>query len=135
MASKTFPGNYSSLDPISKFIAEEAELAGLDENTVYSIQLAVDEACTNIIEHAYGGEGVGDIVCICSSDPSAFEVELRDKGQSFDPKSIQDPDVGVPLENLKSRGAGVFLMNKLMDEVSFDFTNVGETRLKMLKKK
>lgn len=134
MAMKTFPGKYTSLEPISEFVAEEASLAGLDESTVYSIQLAVDEACTNIIEHAYGGEGIGDIVCVCISKPDAFEVELRDRGAAFDPKSVPDPKVGAALEDLKSRGAGIFLMKKLMDEVSFDFTRTGETRLRMLKK-
>jgi serine/threonine-protein kinase RsbW len=134
MASKKFPGNYASLGLISDFVAKEAARAGLDENSVYSVQLAVDEACTNIIEHAYGGEDLGEIVCACSSSSSGFEVELRDKGKSFDPKTIPEPQLGIPLEKLKSRGAGIFLMKKLMDEVNFDFTNGGETRLRMLKK-
>jgi serine/threonine-protein kinase RsbW len=134
MASKKFPGNYSSLALIGQFVAKEAARAGLDENSVYSVQLAVDEACTNIIEHAYGGENLGEIVCVCSTSSSGFEVELRDTGQTFDPKTIPDPQLGVPLEKLKSRGAGIFLMKKLMDEVKFDFTKGGETRLRMLKK-
>ena len=134
MASKIFPGRYSSLEPISEFIKHEANKAGLDEDAVYSIQLAVDEACTNIIEHAYGGEGNGEIECICSSTAAAFEVELRDKGKAFDPKLIPDPQTGVPIEKLKNRGAGLYLMRKLMDEVNFDFSNVGETRLRLLKK-
>jgi serine/threonine-protein kinase RsbW len=134
MAMKTFPGKYSSLGQISEFIAQEAGQAGLDENTVYAIQLAVDEACTNIIEHAYGGEGIGEIVCVCNSSPSEFEVELRDKGKTFDPKLVPNPELGIPLEKLKSRGAGIYLMNKLMDEVKFDFSNGEETRLRLLKK-
>jgi serine/threonine-protein kinase RsbW len=135
MASKTFPGYFSSLGPISEFIAKEAEIAGLDDHEIYSVQLAVDEACTNIIEHAYEGEGKGDIVCICESKPDRFEIELRDRGKSFDPDIIPDPKVGVPIDSLGSRGAGVYLMKKLMDEVSFVFSEGGETILRMMKKR
>lgn len=134
MKSKTFPGNYASLSLISKFVAEVAEDAGLDECEVYNIQLAVDEACTNIIEHAYGGEGKGDIICACGSGPDAFEIEIRDRGRSFDPNMVPAPDTDVPLEKVRSRGAGIYLMKKLMDEVSFDFSNGGETVLRLLKK-
>lgn len=135
MASKTFPGNYSSLGLISEFIAKEAEIAGLDDEEIYSVQLAVDEACTNIIEHAYEGEGKGDIVCICEASRDRFEIELRDKGKPFDPGRIPDPKVGAPLENLGNRGAGIYLMKKLMDEISFDFSEGGETILRMIKRR
>jgi serine/threonine-protein kinase RsbW len=135
MASKTFPGKFSSLGPISEFIAKEAKIAGLDDQEIYSVQLAVDEACTNIIEHAYEGEGRGDIVCICEAIPDGLEIELRDKGKPFDPGRIPDPEVGVPLESFGSRGAGVFLMKKLMDEVSYVFSEGGETILRMIKRR
>lgn len=135
MFSKTFPGNLSSLGPISDFVAHAAEQAGLDENSVYSVQLAVDEACTNIIEHAYGGEGDGTINCLCTYDEEIFSVELRDKGKQFNPDLIPEPEVGVPLEELGNRGAGLFLMKKLMDQVTFDFSNSKETVLRMTKKK
>lgn len=133
MVSKTFPGNYSSLGPISEFVAKEAENAGLDEQSIYSVQLAVDEACTNIIEHAYEGEGKGNIVCRCESRPNGFEIELRDRGKSFKPEHIPDPKVGIPIEQLGSRGAGVFLMKKLMDDVHYGFSENGETILRMTK--
>ena len=135
MATKTFPGIFSSLGPISDFIAIAGEKAGLDENSIYSVQLAVDEACTNIIEHAYGGEGNGDIVCRCDSNSESFFVELRDQGKQFNPEIIPEPEVGVPLENLGNRGAGLFLMKKLMDHVVFDFSTPNETTLRMTKNK
>ena len=135
MTSKTFPGYYSSLGPISDFVAKQAESAGLDEQSVYAVRLAVDEACTNIIEHAYEGEGRGDIICICVSSSDGFEIELRDKGKAFNPEDVPDPEVGVPLENLGNRGAGIFLMKKLMDDVSYAFSEGGETVLRMMKKR
>jgi serine/threonine-protein kinase RsbW len=56
MSSQVFPGKFSSLEKISKFVKTEAENAALDDKSIYEVQLAVDEACSNIIEHAYNGE-------------------------------------------------------------------------------
>jgi len=135
MPSKNFPGSFSSLEKISDFITENAESCGLDENAIYAVQLAVDEACSNIIEHAYGGEGKGDIECTCNILDDGLEVVLKDKGKSFIPEDVQEVKVGVPLEELGSRGAGIFLINKLMDEVNFEFSKQGGTTLKLKKNK
>lgn len=135
MSSKIFPGEFSTLEKISEFIAEHAELVGLDEKATYAVQLAVDEACTNIIEHAYGGEGVGDIKITCNQLEDGLEIIIKDKGKGFNPEEIEQPNIGAPLEDLGNRGAGVYLINKLMDEVHYEFTkNIGAT-LKMKKKK
>ena len=61
MPKKLFPGRYASLAEIGEFIGLAAQAAGFDSKDVYAIKLAVDEACTNIIEHGYGGEGIGKI--------------------------------------------------------------------------
>ena len=135
MASRVFPGVFSSLETISEFVSEHAKACGLDENATYAVQLAVDEACSNIIEHAYGGEGIGDIECTCNILDDGLEVILRDEGKSFNPNEVQEIVVGVPLEELGNRGAGIFLINKLMDEVHFEFSTQGGTKLVLKKKK
>lgn len=135
MASKVFPGKFSSLEKISDFIEEYAQICGLDENATYAVQLAVDEACSNIIEHAYGGEGLGNIECTCNVLDDGLEVILRDRGKSFNPDEIHEIEVGVPLEKLGNRGAGIFLINKLMDEVHFEFSKQDGTTLVLKKKK
>jgi serine/threonine-protein kinase RsbW len=50
--SQTFPGRFDSLTVISEFVTRAAQAAGLDTRAVCAVQLAVDEACSNIIEHA-----------------------------------------------------------------------------------
>lgn len=135
MPSKTFPGDYKSLAKIGKFITEIARLAGFDSSQIYSVQLAVDEACTNIIEHGYGGEGQGDIICECEQINDGLEIKLRDWGKSFQPNEIPEPDYEVPLEKLQSRGAGLFLMQKTMDEVQFQFDEKEGNLLTLVKRK
>lgn len=137
MGSKIFSGHYKNLAKISDYVAKYALDAGLDEQEVYNVQLAVDEACTNIIEHSYGGEGVGEIVCTCNLFSGGIEIVLEDEGIHFDPDLIPEPDITLPIEEVTPRGAGVFLMNKVMDEVNYEFKNGAGTilRMKKIKKK
>ena len=60
-----FPGRYGSLNEVVDFVTGAANAVGLDADGVNAVQLAVDEACSNIIDHAYGGEGRGEIECTC----------------------------------------------------------------------
>ena len=132
MVSQKFPGKYSSLAEIGKFVVGEAETAGLDEQGVYAVQLAVDEACTNIIEHAYGGEGKGEIEVTTTLLSDGIEITLRDNGERFEPETVPEPEMNIPLEEVEMRGAGIFLIKKMMDEVHYQFGN-GGTILKMRK--
>ena len=133
MPTLKFLGNYENLAKICDFVVLEAKDAGLSEKAVYAVQLAVDEACSNIIEHAYGGEGMGDIKCTCEAVNDKFLVILQDKGRPFIPQSVPEPDLNAPLEEVKPRGAGLFLMHKLMDEVQFKSTEKSGNVLTMVK--
>lgn len=133
MPTEKFPARFASLSKIGDFIKRAAAEAGLDESGTYAVQLAVDEACSNIIEHAYGGESQGDIQCTYRITNKSLRIILRDSGRPFDPDSIPDPNFGAPIEQLKPRGAGIFLMRKLMDQVSFEFDSEHGNVLTMVK--
>ncbi|MCJ7701562.1 MAG: ATP-binding protein [Anaerolineales bacterium] len=134
MPIRTFPGRYASLAEISEFVANSAQEAGLDKKGVYAVKLAVDEACTNIIEHGYGGEGDGKIECSCDIGGDALTIRLRDWGKTFDPCCVPEPDFDVPLEELQARGAGLYFMYELMDTVKFSFHPKKGNLLVMVKK-
>jgi len=134
MSTTTVSGRFKSLARISEFVSQFAEEAGLDETATYTVLVAVDEACTNIIEHAYGGEGRGDIQCACDVKDDTLTIILRDRGDPFDPASVPEPDFNVPLQELKFRGVGLVLMQKIMDEIKFTTTPDGENILTMIKR-
>lgn len=115
-----FPGKYESLPAISAFVTQFARELGFDEDAVYAVELAVDEACTNIIEHAYKHDD-GTIVCSCAELKKGIKITLEDQGKTFDPLEVPEPDPSLPLEKVSPRGAGLFLMRKMMDEVHFEF--------------
>ena len=102
------------------FVVEAAQRAGLDEREVYHCQLAVDEACTNIIEHGYGRNGRDNVIdIICRSDDRQFIITVVDDSLEFDPFSRPDPDPATLLEHRKEGGWGIYFIKKMMDEVAY----------------
>jgi len=130
-----FPARFARLAAVGEFVTHAAEAAGLNARAVYAVQLAVDEACANIIEHAYGGEGRGDIECTCIVNKNGLTVILRDYGRPFDPTSVPEPDLCASLEDRKVRGLGLYFIRQLMDQVRFEFTADSGNVLTMVKRK
>lgn len=135
MQTVTLPGRLENLALLSKWITQQAKEAGLDETATYAVDLAVDEAFTNIIEHAYGGEGHGEVQCTCQVGDDGLTITLRDFGEPFNPEKIPAPNVKARLADLKSGGAGLFLIRKMMDEVRFEFNPKTGNVLTMVKHK
>jgi anti-sigma regulatory factor (Ser/Thr protein kinase) len=118
--SLTVSSDVANLRLIADFITQAAQRANLDEQDVFAIQMAVDEACTNIIEHAYAGAR-GDICLTCQVKPGECVVTIHDRGHPFDPETIPPPDLNCDLEARRIGGLGLYFMRKLMDEVHFSF--------------
>ena len=133
----TFPGRFESLAAISEFVTNAARSAGLDACAVDAVQLAVDEACSNIIEHAYGGEGHGDIECTCRVNDDGLTVILRDHGCSFDPSLVPEPNTHPSLDDKTCTGGGLglYFMRQMLDEVDFDFAPGSGNVVTMVKRK
>lgn len=122
MHTASFPARFDSLESIGNLAAQAAREAGFDDNAVYEVQLAVDEAATNIIEHAYGGEGKGEIRITYQITNDSLILRIYDRGIPFDPHLIEQPKLHLKLEELSPRGLGLYWMRNLMDDVHFEFT-------------
>lgn len=114
-------------------VTEWAQKAGFDDRVLYDIQLAVDEACANVVHHAYQGMERGDMEVLCSFDDGVFIIQVRDWGKSFEPDSVEEPDVDAPLEERTIGGLGLFLVKQVMDHVQFTFDPELGNELKMTK--
>lgn len=134
MITVVFPGRYTSLAAISEFIRLATDTFGLDSYAAYAVQTAVDEACSNIIEHAYGGENKGEIVIGYEIIGEDLIIRLQDFGKPFEPDNIPTPDVQATLEDRKENGLGLYFMRQWMDEVHFQFSK-GMNTLTMVKRK
>jgi serine/threonine-protein kinase RsbW len=134
----TIAGRFDKIRSVCKFVANGAQESGLDEAAVFHVELACDEACTNIIEHAYGAENVGEIEISWHVDDRRFTVTIHDKGRSFDPANVPTPlddetETGNSIPDLKVGGLGLHFMRTLMDEVYFDFDQEKGNTLVMVK--
>ena len=134
MDSITVPASLESLARISDFITDATTRAGLDEHAAWQVQLAVDEAATNIIQHGYTNGPPGDIVLSWRVDGVEFAVTLRDRGRRFKPEDVPPPDINAPLEERRAGGLGIYLMNRLMDNVSFVHDEQAGNTLTMTKR-
>jgi serine/threonine-protein kinase RsbW len=110
----------SQLETISTFVIETGHELGLDERSIYELHLAVDEACTNVIQHAYRGLG-GWIEVAVEATQGGLQVIIHDRGEAFDPQAVPTPDPKTPLEQRPIGGLGLFLMRQVMDRVEFHF--------------
>jgi len=131
----TYPATFASLASICSQVRQAASVAGFDQQSVYEIELAVDEACANIIEHSYGAEGLGDIRCDCLESPDSFTIILQDTGCCFNPEDVPEPDLVSPVEKRHEGGLGLFFMRQGMDEVHFEPCEGSGTRLTMVRNK
>jgi serine/threonine-protein kinase RsbW len=112
----------SSTDNLSKirsFTRKHAAGSGFDEDTISKIILAVDEACTNIVKHAYHYFPQGEITINIKSYKSKFKITITDSGSKFNPSEIEEPNLKEYHKQKKVGGLGMFLMKKLMDEVNY----------------
>ncbi len=120
--SQSFPAALNSLDAINKLVYEACQAADLDNNTIYKVTLSVSEACTNIIEHAYGESSEETIDCTCWVSADEINILLHDHGKPFDPLTVPKPDIHAELEERSKGGLGLYFINELMDEVRFKST-------------
>ena len=130
----TVPGRYDRLEQICAFVAEAATEAGLDDMESNRCQLAVDEACTNVIEHGYDGEDRGQIEISCKAYPGELTIIIQDFAARFDPTSVSEPERGASLEEMRIGGLGLYFMRQVMDAVEFSYEN-GGNRLTLVKRK
>jgi anti-sigma regulatory factor (Ser/Thr protein kinase) len=115
------PADYRCLGVLSAAVAAVVEqVPGLPDagSLTYDVQLAVQEACTNIVAHAYGDRIDGRIEATIgrTERPRGLIIHLYDTGESFDPSTVLGPDLSEP----QTHGYGLHLMRALLDEVAYE---------------
>jgi serine/threonine-protein kinase RsbW len=125
MPNVTFPARFEFLDEIREFVADVAREGGFTEKEIYSLQLAADEAASNIIEHAYAGISGADIDITCDMHGDTLTITMWDTGKSFNPSKVKQPNLKADLSDRQIGGLGMYLMRKLMDEVRYESSSEG----------
>ncbi len=113
------PSQTEKLNMAREFVADAAKGFGFKEDDINNIALAVDEACTNIIKHAYSYASDKEIDIVVSMKETEFEIRIEDQGKHFNPKQVPVPNMKEYMSHYKRGGLGMYLMKKLMDKVEY----------------
>jgi serine/threonine-protein kinase RsbW len=119
--TKTILSKTDNLSHVRKFIEAEARSFGFSDEDISNIVLAVDEACTNIIKHAYRYASDKEIEISVFRNKHTFEIRIKDSGKPFDPSAVLPLDLKKYIGNRQRGGLGVYLMRRLMDKVEYSF--------------
>ena len=111
----TFPALPDRLKLVRGAVAETARLNGCSEGVARDIVIAVDEACQNIIRHAYRGEEGEEIVLHVHRREQDLVFTLEDFAPTIDPATVKPRD----LDDIRPGGIGTHLIREVMDEVGF----------------
>lgn len=125
------PARMSYLKVLRKFVTRVGTKYGFTSAELYAFKSAVDEACTNIIEHGYEYQD-GSITLKTFFENNRFTIELIDNGKSFDFQGVTNPDLHNYVSIGKRGGLGIFIIRRLLDEVDYRSTEDGNV-LRMTK--
>ena len=135
--SRSFPlkiaAEIKQLAAVYDFVRKTAAALELDPAAAYDVQLAIDEAVTNIIRHGYQGQQ-GEIEIEIQQAGGDIVVYVRDEAPPFDPTAVPAPDLTRPLAEQAPGGRGILLMRQVMDEASHQLTARGGNELTLIKR-
>ncbi len=130
------PGHPSSLSAIRWVVTRLAHAAGLTDNQVDQVEIAVDEACSNVIEHAYHSLLPKPPLHIeIKAGKEQFVVDVIDCGQTFDYDAFMSPKIPEHWYEGNERGVGIYLIRRCMDEVLYDILPDARNRMRLVKRR
>lgn len=119
-AARTFQGGVEQLTGIRDFVVGTVRSYGGDAEDLWACELAVDEAAANAFEHAYKERG-GPVSVSIQRDRNEVVISVTDWGIPFDPNQVPIPDITLPLEQRREGGLGLYMIRRVMKNVTFDF--------------
>lgn len=126
----TVPADSKYLSLIRAVLKHLLSYYEVPEEMVRKLVLCVDEACSNIIKHSYGGQCSEPIEITFEVTNDSFTTKIRDYGKQCDPQKIKPRR----LDEIRPGGLGTFFMSEIMDSVKYCTNREKGTLLTMSKK-
>ena len=129
----TFRNDIAEISRLAGFIDEVAEKVSLPMDMVFSLNLVLEEAVTNVIMYAYPKEEHEFIYLSADIQDGSLVFVLTDSGKEFDPTLMPDADITLSAEDRQIGGLGIFLIRQIMNEVKYE--RIDNKNVLTLKKK
>ena len=124
------PGRVEAISPAVERVMAEVREMECSHGKEFEIETSLREALANAIRHGCGNDAAKSVeVCVACDEKHGMLIVVRDPGPGFDPGELPSPTMGQNV--FRHHGRGIYLINQLMDEVSFD---KGGTEIRMRKR-
>ncbi len=115
----SIPSSTRYLEKVRRFVERYTFEAGFNEESVEKFKVAVDEACTNVIKHAYSGDESRVLDISVTLDKNTCTISIRDDGNTFVESEYREPNIFELAKERHAGGFGVHIMRRLMDKVEY----------------
>jgi serine/threonine-protein kinase RsbW len=119
-ADLTIPAILDEIPIVSFELEQCMRSSDFSDEQILDLQLAVEEAITNIVLHGYAGTP-GTLSICCRAGPDEVIVEISDTAPAFDPLRVPEPDTAADLEDREVGGLGIFLIRKVTDSATYRY--------------
>jgi len=129
------PNDTRYLSQVRRTVSEVLALSSYPRRGVNLLVLAVDEAVTNILEHGYADAPPGEyaVEVEVEADEHHFSTVIHDNGRTFDPTKAKTPDIREHVRHGMRDGLGIYLIRRIMDEISYSYQQGVRNELRMTK--
>jgi serine/threonine-protein kinase RsbW len=128
------PSSTENLSMIRDFVKSIGAQSGMGDMEIAKLEMAVDEACSNVMEHAYNADSTKEVSIRATVDANVVQIEVIDTGKGFDPSSIEQLKLEDLVSAKRTGGLGMRLMKSFMDEVHYEIVPGVKNELRMVKR-
>ena len=116
----TIDANLENVSQAIDFVGQNTENLPFSVKVRHMLEIAIDEIVSNVARYAYDGKK-GDVTVSCSSDDKGITITVTDSGIPYNPLEKPDPDITLSAEERGIGGYGIFIVKKVMDEITYEY--------------
>jgi len=128
------PSSTENLSMIRDFVKSIGTQSGMGDMDVARLELVVDEACANVMEHAYDADSNKEVSIRAIVDDDSVQIAVTDSGKGFDPATVEQLKLKELVSARATGGLGMRIINSFMDEVHYEMQPGVKNELKMVKR-
>ena len=122
MRELALPATVENIETVTDFVNEYLDEVGCSMKVQMQVAVVIDEIFSNIAHYAYA-PSVGDVTVsvAANKETKVLMLSFADRGVAYNPLVKEDPDVTLSAEERQIGGMGIFMVKKLMDDITYEY--------------